>query len=270
MNLIDSFLKSVSGRDDAVIDQNGRAVCPICGDPVTMTIHIKDEIREVPVACTCRKRGWKQQEEKQKAEETARMIDRCFFGSSEMRSCTFDMDDGLEERPSRICRKYADRFDEMLEKHQGLLLMGAPGTGKSFYAACIANKLLHESYSVRFINVASIPNMLFTVQDKLELIRSECDCSLLILDDLGAERTSSYAAESIYQLVNERYVQNLPMIVTTNLTGSEMKNQDISRQRMYDRIVQRCYPVAFHGANRRMKEAADRKAYMDKLFEGDL
>ena len=67
---------------------------------------------------------------------------------------------------------------------------------------------------------------------------------LLIIDDLGAERNTEFATEQVYNLIDARYRAQLPLIVTTNLTVSEMNDPDtLEKKRIYDRILERCVPV---------------------------
>lgn len=90
---------------------------------------------------------------------------------------------------------------------------------------------------------------------------------LVIFDDLGAERDTEYAIEKVYSIVDARYRQKLPMIFTTNLTLSEMKEEtDVRYSRIYERIFGSCYPMQFVG-NWRRKEANQRFKKMEMLLE---
>lgn len=64
---------------------------------------------------------------------------------------------------------------------------------------------------------------------------------LLILDDLGAERNTSYGKECVFDVVNRRLLSGKPMIITTNITLSAMqKATDLDDRRIYDRILEVC------------------------------
>ncbi len=81
---------------------------------------------------------------------------------------------------------------------------------------------------------------------------------LLIIDDLGAERKSEYMQELIYNLIDSRYRSGLPMIITTNLSADEIKrpgNMDFAR--IYDRVLERCLPIAVQGESRRRRAVID-------------
>lgn len=78
---------------------------------------------------------------------------------------------------------------------------------------------------------------------------------LLIIDDLGAERSTDTALEKVYNIVDSRYRAKRPVILTTNLGIDEMKETlDIRYSRIYDRISRcaiRCSSRVSHGGRPR-------------------
>ena len=101
----------------------------------------------------------------------------------------------------------------------GLLLWGDVGTGKSFFAGCVANALLDKGVPVLMTNFAKILNSLTGIypQDRNEFINSLNQYSLLIIDDLGVERNSEFALEQVFHVIDSRYRSMKPMIITTCL-----------------------------------------------------
>ncbi len=167
-----------------------------------------------------------------------------------------------------LCRRYATRFEEMPKKSQGLLLWGGVGTGKTFSAACIANALLDRGISVVMISFAQILgagkgfNIDSEVTDKLNRAR------VLIIDDLGAERNTDFALEKVYSIIDSRYAAGKPMVITTNLDLSEMQTcTDIRYKRVYERILEVCYPIRFSGGSLRKAEAANRFREMEEFLK---
>ena len=72
------------------------------------------------------------------------------------------------------------------------------------------------------------------------------------IDDLGVERDTPYVLETVYLVIDERYKSGKPFIITTNLSLEELRNPaDLEHGRIYDRIMERCVPVAFSGKNYR-------------------
>ena len=81
---------------------------------------------------------------------------------------------------------------------------------------------------------------------------------LLILDDLGAERNTSFGKERVFDVVNKRLLTGKPMIVTTNIPLSVMqKAADLDERRIYDRVLEVCVPIQFNGENFRKGNAAE-------------
>ena len=88
-----------------------------------------------------------------------------------------------------------------------------------------------------------------------------------MIDDLGIERDTSYAKEQVYNIIDSRYRSGLPMIITTNLTMDKIKNpEDIENLRIYDRILERCFPIEVSGGNRRRKAVREDYDAMKNLL----
>lgn len=73
---------------------------------------------------------------------------------------------------------------------------------------------------------------------------------LLILDDLGAERNTSFGKERVFDVINRRRLTGKPMIITTNIPIVTMqKAASLDERRIYDRILEVCVPIRFDGEN---------------------
>jgi DNA replication protein DnaC len=165
--------------------------------------------------------------------------------------------------------RYVERWAEMWETSTGLLLWGGVGTGKSFFAGCIANALLDQGVPVLMTNFARILNTLTGMysQDRNDFIDNLNKYSLLILDDLGMERNSEFALEQVFSVIDSRYRSKKPMIVTTNLTLDELKHPaDLAHERVYDRVLERCVPLKISNRNIREGNAAANLAQARELL----
>ncbi len=189
------------------------------------------------------------------------------FSDNALYNWTFEADTGRNPNMAKA-RAYADKWSDMLSQNIGLLLWGEVGTGKSFFAACIANALIEQCVSVKMTNFSSILNDLFYEGDKNLYIDRLNNHSLLIIDDLGIERDTEYALEQVYNIIDARYKSNKPLIVTTNLSITELKNPtDTAHKRIYDRVLEMCVPIKFVGENFRAEKAAYKRETAKKLFE---
>lgn len=172
---------------------------------------------------------------------------------------TFENDNG---RNPQMCHahRYVEQWQTMRAENLGLFLWGGVGTGKSFLAGCIANALMEQEVPVRMTSFARILNELnSSFSGRNEVVDKLCRYPLLIIDDFGMERGTEYALEQIYNIVDSRYRSRKPLIVTTNLSLTELQNpQDTAHARIYDRVLEMCLPILFTGKNFR-KETAQAK-----------
>ena len=155
--------------------------------------------------------------------------------------------------------EYVSHWEEMKANSLGLLLWGDVGTGKSFFAGCIANALLDKGIPILMTNFSRILNTLTGIysDDRNQFIDSFNKYSLLIIDDLGIERSSEFALEQVFNVIDSRYRSKKPLIVTTNLTLDELKHpKDLARARIYDRVLERCVPLKINNQNIRELNAA--------------
>ena len=114
----------------------------------------------------------------------------------------------------------------------------------------------------------TILNDLFAIEDKIEYIRLLDRYELLIIDDLGVERSSEYALENIFSVIDWRYRSGRPLIITTNLPLAQLKQETkIEKKRIYDRILERCIPVKIDGVSRREAMANDNMQTMKNILK---
>lgn len=193
------------------------------------------------------------------------------FTDTALYNWTFENDNGRNPIMAKA-KSYVSKWSDMLSQNIGLLLWGDIGTGKSYFAACIANALVEACVSVGMTNFSAILNDLFAVVDnKNEYIDSLNRHSLLIIDDLGIERNTEYALEQVYNIIDARYKSNKPLIVTTNLSLTELKNPiDTAHKRIYDRILEMCVPIRFAGENFRTDKAKTKLKEAARLLDTEV
>ncbi len=125
------------------------------------------------------------------------------------------------------CRKYAREFST---NAPSLLFSGGPGLGKTFLSACIARAVADSGYSVVYDTASKLFSDFEAVKfggDREDLTRKYLSCDLLIIDDLGTEMTTQFTQTVLYQVINERLMNNLPTIVSTNLNDQGLRQRYI-------------------------------------------
>ncbi len=142
------------------------------------------------------------------------------------------------------CMVYADNFSD---NSPSLFMLGKTGLGKTFLSSCIAKKLMMSGKNVAF---DSIQNFLTKIQNEQfgrevgNTIEVLTNADLVILDDLGSEFNSSVFQSGLYTIINNRINLEKPMIVTTNMSLSELN------EKYDDRIISRLLsfePLRFFG-----------------------
>lgn len=147
----------------------------------------------------------------------------------------------------------------------GFLLMTGPyGTGKT-HQAYGALRLVAEAGPRHFEMIATTAPDLYgrlrpggsdkgTEYELKRLMR----VPLLLLDDLGTEKLSEWTEEATYRLLNERYNQCLPLIVTSNFPARAAGSDDLTSrlgERIASRLAQMTTVVEIAGPDRRRMSA---------------
>ena len=215
-----------------------------------------------PKECDCQRKRRETLEARHleyKHREEVERLKRKGFTDPAMREWTFENDNGKCPQMHKAY-SYVEQWERVSTGNYGLILWGSVGTGKSYFAGCIANALMEKEISVCMTNFALILNDLAaSYKDRNEYIARLCSFPLLILDDFGMERGTEYGLEQVYNVVDSRYRSGKPLIVTTNLTLEELQNpEDTAHARIYDRLTEMCTPVRITGENFRKARAREK------------
>lgn len=255
----------IKAEEGDYIGEDGLLYCHKCNTRKQTEVNILGMIRRPMCMCKCeaaKLAAENEERERRKFEEKVKELRRVGFPEADMRDWTFANDDLTNEKITKAAQRYAENFGELRKAGKGLLLYGNTGTGKTYAACEIANALVDKGYPVLVANFSRIMNTLQGTFDKQAYIDGFNNFQLLVIDDLGIERDTAYAKEQVYNIIDSRYRSGLPMIITTNLSIEKIKNpEDIEKRRIYDRILERCFPIEVDGANRRRK--AVREDYED-------
>ena len=265
--LIDKAAAGVELAGDEYIDPaDGLIHCKKCGGQRQTVVPCFGKPGYFMPRCICQCQR-EAEEQRKAAEERQRRMERIKRRKAQglqdryLYDYTFANDNGQNPLMDKA-RAYVENWKEAYRNNTGLLLFGDVGTGKSFFAGCIANALLDRDVPVLMTNFPTILNRLTGMfsEDRADFIASFDEYDLLIIDDLGVERSTEYAMEQMFFVIDSRYRSRRPMIITTNLKLAELKNPpDLAHARIYDRILERCAPILFAGKNFREENAGATK-----------
>ena len=155
--------------------------------------------------------------------------------------------------------------DEIDDTGRGLYIRGGNGTAKTLMAAAIAKAYAERGKAVRF---ASSVKLLADFKDTYGTSKSEAEvfddlngCDLLVIDDMGKENPTSWAATMLYAVIDGRYGSKRPVVVTTNYTEGALaarlaQAMDESTARaLMSRLFEMTREVVLDGPDRRLAQS---------------
>jgi DNA replication protein DnaC len=144
------------------------------------------------------------------------------------------------------------------DKRRGLVLMGAPGNGKTSIAVAVARQYAQATQGRPSIKFAHFNDLLESVkvtwgedQEKMSIVDLVRGCDLLLLDDLGQQRVTEWSAGQVRELLQYLWGEDRQCVITTNfdLAGlSETLGSDASMSR----LLGHCTVAQLTGYDRRM------------------
>lgn len=137
---------------------------------------------------------------------------------------TFEaFDESLQPKPYQKARGFTGEHGE------NLILYGARyGTGKTHLAAAVLNRHVNQGGTGRFCEVPALLRRLRGTfspdarESESRVFREIQGAGLLVLDDVGKEKWSEWGEQTLYDIIDHRYVRELPIVITTNLSPGEL------------------------------------------------
>jgi DNA replication protein DnaC len=146
------------------------------------------------------------------------------------------------------CLAYAETFKNHL-KGEGLILIGGYGTGKTHLAIAVLHRVLESGIVGVF---STVPELLAEIRKNFnegatdnELIKLIKTTPFLIFDDMGTEKTTDWVQEQLFIIVNARYENMLPTVITSNCTIQELETKIGART--VSRIIEMCDGILLDG-----------------------
>lgn len=145
------------------------------------------------------------------------------------------------------------------EMKRGVLLAGPVGTGKSTVCKAIINRFASPEFRCLFISMAEIMQQLRDAIGKRETTTGEemdrfIAPELLIIDDLGAEKSTDWATEKLFLIFEKRAALRKHTFFTTNCTAAELGA--LYKERILDRLFEFCTWVKMPGSSFRRAQHA--------------
>ena len=254
---------------DIVIDTNDKMhkQCKFCGKSLNikdyMILYENNYIENIATAysrCNCDEANkiWKIYDEfieKEKLKEfNLKQIDKLFqnnnLGKRQLNS-TFEnyKITNKNKKAYENAKKYANKLING-ETDKGLFITGTYGVGKTYLASCIANETIKNKNTVVFGTLIQLLDYIkdtykdSDMSDK-EYLNLYSSVDLLIIDDLGKEKPTEWVLEKLFLIVNNRYNNYLPIVITTNYNRNQLRerlcvNKNYS---MVDSIISRLYEM---------------------------
>ncbi len=230
MKRLDELLKNhpsfVPSGDAIEITENEEVDCKICGDRgfLRMDVPVGHPSFGQVYECECRRRDVAQD----RLEKLRKLSNLSSFSNSSFDD--FVAIPGTEQALEEAISFAGD------PTHRWLVLSGPVGVGKTHLAVAIAQYAIEQHSLPAYF--AAVPDLMDHLRssfsptseegydERFEEIRT---AALLVLDDLGTENATPWAQEKLYQIINHRYVDRLPTVITTNVDLRKIDERISSR-----------------------------------------
>lgn len=161
-------------------------------------------------------------------------------------------------------KNYSEKLVNEVER-KGLILVGNNGVGKTHLACSIANELIKNGIPIIYGTLINLLAELKNTYDvynnisEMKIIKLYEKVDLLIIDDLGKEKPSEWGLEKLFTIINSRYENNLPVIITTNYDQNSLidrlsiNGKIETAKSIISRLYEMCYLVKIEDRDHRIK-----------------
>ena len=266
--IIDRINTPNNEPDDYIDEESGLLYCGKCHTAKQKHGDGMLSGKILYITCKCKEEAMEREKQEAEAKRIEELRKRC-LPLDNMRRHTFST--ASDAKHIQIARRYVDQWEEMRKNGSGLVFWGNTGSGKSYAAQSIANGLIDKGIPVEYTTAADlVSNLLDREISRREYKDKLCSAPLLVVDDIGAERSTDFAREQICNVIDARTESGKPLIATTNYALAEMQEaNDPALARIFDRLLGACVPVRVVGESRRKIENVSRLETARRLLAVD-
>lgn len=151
----------------------------------------------------------------------------------------------------KIAKLYTSNWGAIRKQGRGIIFVGDVGTGKTHLSFSVFNELIRQNVSGLAVTVPDLMDDLRPRKGALserqdEQIEALKTVDLLLLDDLGAQRNTAWVTERLFIIINARYNNMRPTIITSNNYLEDLDKEE-GWPRIVDRISEMCRAIRMEG-----------------------
>ena len=148
----------------------------------------------------------------------------------------------LQEAKEKAIKYYQNFLENETSRHNSIVFCGQPGSGKTHLGMAICNNLLNVchvgvTYMAYRNAITKMKQVLMDKENYYATIHPYCCARLLYIDDLFKGKPTEADLNIIYELVNFRYMNNKPMVISTEKLQEELVEVD---EAIGSRILEMC------------------------------